>query len=108
MFGKKRTIREKYKSINFIVQSTASMFCLDKLIDLYNIFQNDICFYIHDAYCVSSKKNEIIKKTQLVKNILIQENKFLNNIHLNVSCKYGKNLFEMKSLDEEDISERNM
>ena len=94
-FGKKRKIDQAYKSINFIVQSTASVFCLDKLIDLNSFCKKSICFYVHDAYCIYSDKKELESNMKMIKNILLQDSKFLNNIHLSVSCKYGSNLNEM-------------
>jgi len=95
-FGKIRKIDQSYKSINFIVQSTASIFCLDKLIDLYYVYKKSMCFYVHDAYCLYSSKKELESNIEMIKNILLQDSKFLNNIHLSVSCKYGENLNEMK------------
>lgn len=108
MFGKRRNIKDSYKSINFIVQSTASMFCLDKLIDLHSVYKKSICFYVHDAYCLYSNKKELESNSEMIKNILLQDSKFLNNIHLNVSCKYGQNLNEMKEFNGEKINERYM
>jgi hypothetical protein len=101
LFGKRRKIEQSYKSINFIVQSTASMFCLDKLIDLQSVYKNSICFYVHDAYCLYSNKKELESNIEMIKNILLQESKFLNNIHLSISCKYGSNLNEMKEFEGE-------
>lgn len=95
-FGKTRKIEQSYKSINFIVQSTASIFCLDKLIDLHSIYKKSICFYVHDAYCLYSNKKELESNMEMIKNILLQDSKFLNNVHLSISCKYGSNLNEMK------------
>lgn len=108
MFGKRRKIKDSYKSINFIVQSTASIFCLDKLVDLHSIYKKSICFYVHDAYCLYSNKKELESNSEMIKNILLQDSKFLNNIHLNVSCKYGQNLNEMKEFNGEKINERHM
>lgn len=95
-FGKIRKIDQSYKSVNFIVQSTASIFCLDKLIDLYYVYKKSMCFYVHDAYCLYSNKKELESNMEMIKNILLQDSKFLNNIHLSVSCKYGEDLNEMK------------
>lgn len=95
-FGKRRKIDQQYKSINFIVQSTASIFCLDKLIDLYSVYKKSICFYVHDAYCLYSTKKELESNAEIIKNILLQDSKFLNNIHLSISCKYGSDLNDMK------------
>jgi hypothetical protein len=55
-----------------------------------------MCFYVHDAYCLYSSKKELESNIEMIKNILLQDSKFLNNIHLSVSCKYGENLNEMK------------
>lgn len=105
-FGKTRKIDQSYKSINFIVQSTASIFCLDKLIDLHSVFKKNICFYVHDAYCLYTEKKQLESTVEIVQNILLQDSKFLNNIHLNVSCQYGTNLNNMK--DIEVIHERDL
>jgi hypothetical protein len=107
-FGKKRKIEQSYKSINFIVQSTASIFCLDKLIDLHSAFKRNICFYVHDAYCLYCDKKELESNIKMIKNILLQDSKFLNNINLSVSCKYGSNLNEMVEYEQGEHSERYM
>lgn len=102
-FGKIRKIEEKYKSINFIVQSTASMFCLDKLIDIYNILNNDyLCFYIHDGYGFSLNQKDLKKTANTIKNILLEENKNFKEMILNVSCSYGRNLNNMLEYKFED------
>jgi len=44
----------------------------------------------------------------MIKNILLQDSKFLNNIHLSVSCKYGSNLNEMIEYEQGEHSERYM
>lgn len=102
MFGKTRKIDQKYKSINFIVQSTASIFCLDKLVDLHSVFKKSICFYVHDAYCLYSNKKDLESNIEIAKNILIQDSRFLKNMHLSVSCKYGDNLNQMKEFKGEN------
>jgi hypothetical protein len=109
-FGKVRKIDEKYKSINFIIQSTSSVFCLDKLIDIYNVLNGKyINFYIHDGYGFIINKKDIKEKTKIIKNILIEENKKFKGIHLNVSCTYGRDLNNMIEYNfEEEEYEKNM
>jgi DNA polymerase-1 len=97
LFGKKRVINEKYKSRNFIVQSTASIFCLDKLIDLSNYFKDpNILFYVHDSYLFSCDKKELDSTAEIIKNILLEDGRFFENIVINVSCEYGDNLNNLK------------
>jgi len=97
IFGKKRIINEKYKSRNFIVQSTASIFCLDKLIDLSNYFKDpNILFYVHDSYLFSCNKKELDSTAEIIKNILLEDGRFFENIVINVSCEYGDNLNNLK------------
>ena len=97
IFGKKRIINEKYKSRNFIVQSTASIFCLDKLIDLSNYFKDpNILFYVHDSYLFSCNKKELDSTAEIIKNILLEDGRFFENIVINVSCEYGDNLNSLK------------
>ncbi len=103
-FGKIRKIDKKYKSINFIVQSTSSVFCLDKLIDIYNVLDGKhISFYVHDGYGFVINKKDLKEKVEIIKKILIEENKNFKDIHLNVSCTYGRNLNNMieYNLDED-------
>lgn len=92
-FGKRRKIDQKYKAINFIVQSTSSIFCLDKLIDIYNALEGEnINFYIHDGYVFCINKKELDSKIKIIKNIMLEQNENFNDIILNVSCLYGRNL----------------
>lgn len=108
-FGKIRKIEEKYKSINFIIQSTSSVFCLDKLIDIYNILDGkNINFYIHDGYGFIINKKDIKEKIKIIKKILVEENKKFKGIHLNVSCTYGRDLNNMIEYNFEEEYEKNM
>jgi len=102
-FGKIRNIKEKYKSVNFIVQSTSSMFCLDKLIDIYNILDGKyINFYIHDGYGFTLNQKDLKSISNTIKNILIEENKNFKNMILNISCTYGRNLNNMVEYNFEE------
>ena len=97
IFGKRRIINEKYKAKNFIVQSTASIFCLDKLIDLSSYFKDpNILFYVHDSYLFSCNKKELDSTAKIIKNILLEDGRFFENIVINVSCEYGDNLNNLK------------
>ena len=93
MFGKRRIINEKYKARNFIVQSTASIFCLDKLVDLSNYLNHsNIVFYVHDSYVVSCNRKDLNSNIEVVKNILLNGGNLFENILTNVSCEIGENL----------------
>ena len=108
-FGKIRKIDKKYKSRNFIIQSTSSVFCLDKLIDIYNILEgNYINSYIHDGYVFVINKKDLKEKIEIIKRILVEENKNFLNMYLNVSCKYGRNLNNMIEYNFEEEYEKNM
>jgi len=99
-FGKKRKIEQKYKSINFIVQSTSSIFCLDKLIDIYNVLEGkNINFYIHDGYAFTINKKELDSKIKMIKNIMLEENDDFKDLVLNVSCSYGRNLNNLQDFN---------
>lgn len=103
-FGKKRKIEQRYKAINFIVQSTSSIFCLDKLIDIYNALNGEnINFYIHDGYVFSINKKELDSKIKIIKNIMLEQSDNFKDIILNVSCLYGRNLNDLVDFKAQEV-----
>lgn len=101
-FGRKRKFEnsDRYKIKNFCIQSPASMICLKKLVSLHEEIENKarICFHVHDGYCLVCNKNNLSQIANLAKNILEKEEDMFPDLKLSVSCKFGKNLNNLKDI----------
>jgi hypothetical protein len=96
-FGRRRNFDNSYLIRNFIVQSPASLVCMDKLNKLYvNLSDiSKICMHIHDGYIIISDKNKIEKTIQISKNILEQDSDMYKGLNLKTVCSVGDSLLNM-------------
>jgi hypothetical protein len=107
VFGRKREFddHERYKIKNFCIQSPASMICLKKLVRLQEVLENkyNICFHIHDGYCVICKKNEVEYVSKIGIEVLEEEDNLFPDLKLNVTCNFGHSLNNLQSLKEKEV-----
>jgi hypothetical protein len=108
VFGRKRIFNqgEFYKSRNFFIQSPASMICLKKLVSLYMSLSEmaDICFHVHDGYCLVCDRSSIDRVIDIGSEILESEDDLFPGLHLRVSCKFGLNLENLETPRKEKVS----
>lgn len=72
-FGRKRNFEDApYKARNFCVQSPASVFCLEKLVELWIALREkaNVVFHIHDGYGIICKKDEYKDISAIAREIL--------------------------------------
>ena len=101
IFGKRRYFDGKeYRGRNFSVQSPASIVCLEKLIQLYQVLVpfTKLAYHVHDGYMVYTTKDqwkEVYKRAMLA---LASESQLCPGLRLRVSAKAGKNLNQLKNV----------
>jgi hypothetical protein len=93
-FGRNRDVDEQYKVRNFVVQSPASILCLDKLIQLREALKGvgRVGMHVHDGYGVFTTKANIRQAADLAKKSLESESLLFPGLKLKVSCKSGEKL----------------
>lgn len=105
VFGRKRFFDEQkhYKIKNFCIQSPASMVCLRKLVCLQEalVEKANICFHVHDGYCVLCNKNDVNLVSEIGIKTLEQEDELFPGLKLKTTCNFGHNLNNLKTLKEE-------
>jgi DNA polymerase I-like protein with 3'-5' exonuclease and polymerase domains len=97
-FGRVRVFDEKLWGVrNFVIQSPASIVCLEKLIDLYNIVGKNLIFSIHDGYII--RANIKFDKPLIIKCIksLETQSQLMPGLQLKVNCEIGFCLNNLKS-----------
>jgi hypothetical protein len=101
-FGRKRIFDEqKHGAVrNFVVQASASLICLEKLIDFYTELKGyaRLACSIHDGYVVYANKASTKMVTDIGKRTLEEESKLAPGLKLKVSCKLGNSLQDLKLL----------
>jgi DNA polymerase I-like protein with 3'-5' exonuclease and polymerase domains len=103
-FGHLRILTEKrHRARNFLVQSPASLACLDKLIRLHDALGSygRIVAHIHDGYIVASSVAASKSVISIGRAALQRESDMCPGLHLKVSCKVGRSLATMTSAEEE-------
>lgn len=107
-FGRKRIFndQEHYKVKNFCIQSPASMICLRKLVRLHDALAGkaNICFHVHDGYCILCNKNEINSIAEIGKKALEEEDPMFPGLNLKVICQQGYRLDDMQTLTTKEVS----
>lgn len=103
VFGKRRSFEggKEYRVRNFAVQSPASLICLEKLIQLYFALkdQTDLAYHCHDGYVVYASKDNwkgVFKKAH---ETLSSESEIASGLRLKVSCRAGRNLDQLRSIN---------
>lgn len=99
--GKIRNFPDKfYRARNFAVQSPAAIFCLYKLVDLYESLKDltKIAYNVHDGYMIYSRKDKLKEVILNSHKSLISECKLFPNLNMSVSCSVGRKLTEMKTI----------
>jgi DNA polymerase I-like protein with 3'-5' exonuclease and polymerase domains len=94
-FGRCRKFEEDlYKIRNFVVQSPASLLCLDKLVvlrhDLGNIAK--VVAHVHDGYILSAHATIAQQAKEMAVKSLETESEFFPGLKLKVSCRMGQDL----------------
>ena len=85
---------ESYKARNFIVQSPASLYCLEKLVHLHKDIAGKakLGFHVHDGYVVCAQKHESKKIQDIATQSLESDSVRFPNLKLKVSCRVGETL----------------
>lgn len=101
-FGRPRNFKEKpYRIRNFSVQAPSAMFCLEKLVGLYEDLKDidsQICFNIHDGYGVVCTKDNFEKTSEVAKKSLQGESLLLPGFKVPIECQIGFNLNILRTL----------
>jgi|LakMenE18May11ns_1017448.scaffolds.fasta_scaffold9928539_1 hypothetical protein len=102
IFGKKRIFLEKeYKARNFVVQSPAAIFCLEKLIQLYKSLNGKakIAYNVHDGYMLYSTRDNLKDVILESQSVLLSKSHLFPDMNLNISCYAGRKLSELKKIN---------
>lgn len=100
-FGRIRTFKEKPLSVKgFLVQSSSSVFCQEKLIALFNAIDNygNLLYSIHDGYVLVAKQENLNKVIVSGLKALQGESEMCKGLKLNVSCSIGVRLSQLKQV----------
>lgn len=100
-FGRKRRFEKAYQARNFLIQSPASMVCLEKLICLQEGLGSDealVCS-IHDGYVLRAEQQKSKTLAYAAKEILESESVICPGLKLRTSCKIGKSLSSWENLE---------
>lgn len=93
-FGRRREFDELYKIRNFVIQSPASLICMDRLNKLNNNIKKiaKVCMSIHDGYVLYCDKKVQNKVCIISKEILESSSDFYKDLKLKTVCSVGDNL----------------
>ena len=97
-FGRRRLFESRHWGVrNFVVQSPASIICLEKLIDLHHSLKGyaKIACHIHDGYIVYVGKAVTKMVAAMGKEVLERESLLCPGLKLRLSCKVGATLAEL-------------
>lgn len=104
IFGKRRTFPEgkEYLVRNFSIQSPSAIVCLEKLNHLYFALRDktDLAFTVHDGYAIYFKKDNWKEVYKISNDVLSGPSEFCPGLRLKVSCRVGKNLNQLKTLQK--------
>jgi hypothetical protein len=94
--GRKRHFskEDEYKYRNFIIQSPGAMFCLDKLVQLYNEIKEygRIAAHIHDGYLIVCNDKQVDSVKSMCLRVLESESQLFEGLKIKVNCKISKTL----------------
>lgn len=109
MFGRKRNIdfSKSYLINSFIVQSVSSLFCLLKLVKIYELLLKEdnafLTMHIHDGYVITCKVGDLPFISKKVKDIMESEEVlFFKDLKLKTSIMFGKNLGNLRKVQNEE------
>jgi len=95
-YGRKRrfSLENSYKYRNFIIQSPASIICLDRLVRLHRNLGHygKLAAHVHDGYIVKTSDNYIEIVKSLCIDSLQSESKICLGLNLKTNFKIGKTL----------------
>lgn len=101
-FGRPRVFKENfYLARNFVVQSVAATFCLEKLTALYKVIKNTnshLCFSVHDSYGVIVNVREAKEVYDISRDILQSPSDLCDGLSMQVETKFGLKLDKMRVL----------
>ncbi len=105
IFGKRRINFEEgkeYSVRNFANQSPAAVVCLEKLINLYFALKDktDLAYSVHDGYAVYATKENWKTIYKIGYEVLSGDSEFCPGLRLRVTCKAGRNLGNLKTLNQ--------
>lgn len=103
-FGRPRECKEEpYKAQNHVVQSAASVACLEKLILLHDRMPSGakLLFNVHDGYAVTCEMRALPDVCREVLQILESPSELCPGLALKASAKVGKQLDKMIPIPEE-------
>jgi hypothetical protein len=89
---------ENYKVRNFVVQSPAALYCLDKLVKLWHDIRDvaRVVAHIHDGYVLSAPRLMAKQVRDMAVKSLEAENDLFPGLNLKVTCKVGATFAELK------------
>jgi len=103
-FGRERDFSDgMYKARNFCVQSPASVFCLEKLIKLYDALQGqeaELAYHIHDGYGIICNKKNYIDVFAIAQQALESYSDLLPELSIRISGHIGMKLNKMMLLKD--------
>lgn len=88
---------ESYKVRNFVIQSPASMFCLEKLVALHRVLEETearIAMHIHDGFVVASPSVDR-EMAGTIQQCLESPSELFPGLSLKVACSEGESLGEL-------------
>jgi DNA polymerase I-like protein with 3'-5' exonuclease and polymerase domains len=100
-FGRPRDVRDNpYLARNHVIQSPASVVCMEKLIKLYDELPPParLGFSVHDGYALYCEPRALMDVTKRVISILESESNFCPGLRLPVSAKVGARLNKLVSI----------
>lgn len=89
-----------YVARNFVIQSPASMVCLEKLVMLSSELRNraDIVMHVHDSYTIACRK-EMMKPIQdIAKGVLESQSNLCKGLKFKVATRVGPTLGQLMKL----------
>jgi hypothetical protein len=99
VFGRIRQfLEDKYRVRNFVVQSPASLACLDRLVRLRNDLGDvaKVAFHIHDGYVLTAHRNMVKQARDMAIRSLEAESDLFPKLNLKVACRVGDNFQELQ------------
>jgi hypothetical protein len=101
VLGRRRVFEEKqYKIRNFLVQSPASLVCLEKLVELERAVRGlaRVVMSVHDGYVLSGPLEGWREVSSLAATTLESPSHFCPGLRLTVGFKAGKKLGELRKM----------
>lgn len=99
-FGRRRSFSKvsAYKRRNFEIQGPASRICLEKLVQVHDVFKEKLAFHIHDEFVFESSISELRSFYQEAVNLLEADLDLCPGLRLQVGCSVGSSLSNLKEI----------